>query len=126
MRFVAKTWGALLVLCVIVGFTSALPGCDSGGGQTTQYKPIELTIDEKAGTAHVRVAGLIEASAQPIKNPVTGRDHRARVALPKGFEYAEAEYVAGTAKATGPIELDLLATHAHIAKINWSQNGVVR
>jgi hypothetical protein len=95
-------------------------------GHPTQYRPIELKLDEKAGTAHVRVAGLIEASAQPIKNPVTGAEHRARVTLPRGFEYTEAEYVAGTGKATGPIALDFQATHAHIAKIHWSQNGVVR
>jgi hypothetical protein len=95
-------------------------------GHPTQYKPIELTIDEKAGTARVRVDGLIDGAAEPIKNPITGAAHRARVTLPAGFEYTDAEYVAGTAKATGPIALDFQATHAHIAKINWSQNGVVR
>jgi hypothetical protein len=95
-------------------------------GHPTQYKPIDLTIDEKAGTAHVRVDGLLDASAEPIKNPMTGAAHRARVTLATGFEYTEAEYVAGTGKATGPIALDFLATHAHIAKINWSQNGVIR
>jgi hypothetical protein len=95
-------------------------------GHPTQYKPIELTLDEKAGTAHVRVPGLLEASAEPIKNPMTGAAHRVRVTLPKGFEYTDAEYVAGTGTATGPIALDFHATHAHIAKINWTQNGVVR
>jgi len=95
-------------------------------GHPTQYKPIALSIDEKGGTAHVRIDGLLEASAEPIKNPMTGAVHRARVTLPSGFEYTDAEYVAGTGKATGPIALDFKATHAHIAKINWSQNGVVR
>jgi hypothetical protein len=94
-------------------------------GLPTQFKPIELAIDEKAGTAHVHVPGLIEGSAEPIKNPVTGEPHRARVMLPTGFEYREAEYVTGTAKATGEIPLDFQTTHAHIAKVNWSTNGVV-
>jgi hypothetical protein len=94
-------------------------------GLPTQFKPIELAIDEKAGTAHVRVPGLIEGSAEPIRNPVTGEPHRARVMLPTGFEYREAEYVMGTAKATGEIPLDFETTHAHIAKADWGTRGVL-
>ena len=92
----------------------------------TQYKPIELRIDEKSGTASVRIPGLLEAAAQPIKNPITGAAHRARLTLPTGFEYQEAEFVTGTGKSQGPIELDFSDTHAHIAKIAWSTHGVVR
>ncbi len=94
-------------------------------GLPTQFKAIELSIDEKAGTARVRVPGLLEGWAEPIKNPVTGEPHRARVLLPTGFEYREAEYVAGTAKATGPIALDFSGTHAHIAQADWSTRGIV-
>lgn len=92
----------------------------------TQFKPIELSIDEQAGMAHVRVPGLVEGTAEPIRNPVTGAAHRVRVMLPTGFEYAEAEYLAGSAKASGPISIDFAGTHAHISQIHWSQNGVVR
>ena len=73
----------------------------------------------------MRVPGLIEGSAEPIKNPVTGEPHRARVLLPTGFEYREAEYVAGTAKATGEIPLDFSTTHAHIAKADWGTRGIL-
>jgi hypothetical protein len=94
-------------------------------GLPTQFKAIELAIDERAGTARVRVPGLIDGSAEPIKNPVTGQPHRARVLMPTGFEYRQAEYVSGTGKATGPIALDFQGTHAHIAQVNWSTRGVV-
>jgi hypothetical protein len=94
-------------------------------GLPTQFKPIELAIDERAGTARLRVPALIEGSAEPIKNPVTGEPHRVRVLLPTGFEYRDAEYVSGTGKATGPIALDFQGTHAHIAKADWSTRGVV-
>jgi hypothetical protein len=93
-------------------------------GLPTQFKPIELKIDEKAGIAHVRVPGILSGDAQPIKNPVTGAPHRARVTLPTGFEYREAEYVTGTAKSTGAIDLDFKDTHAHIAQVRWGTNGV--
>jgi hypothetical protein len=94
-------------------------------GHPTQFKKIDLAIDERAGTGRVHVPGLIDATAEPIKNPVTGQPHRARVVLPSGFEYREAEYVTGTAKSTGAIALDFTNTHAHIAKVNWSTHGVV-
>jgi hypothetical protein len=92
----------------------------------TQYKPIDLKIDEKAGTASVRIPGILEASAEPIKNPMTGAAHRARLTLPTGFEYQDAEFVTGTGKSQGPIALDFTATHAHIARLHWSTHGVVR
>jgi hypothetical protein len=95
-------------------------------GLPTQFKPIELHINQEAGTAKVRVAGLLDGSAEPIKNPITGAAHRARLSLPTGFEYAEADFVAGSAKTSGPIELNFSGTHAHIAKVNWSTHGVVR
>jgi hypothetical protein len=92
----------------------------------TQYKPIELTIDPGKATARLRVPGLIESSAEAIKNPMTGAPHRTRVTLPTGFEFSEAEFVSGKAKTQGPVELNFDDTHAHLAKIHWSTHGVVR
>jgi hypothetical protein len=109
--------GSLITQVFSTTLTSALP---------TQVKPIELKIDQKAGTAQVRVKGLVESDVQPIKNPVTGAAHRARVVLPTGFEYAEAEFVSGSAKTSGPIDLDFKDTHAHIAKVDWGTHGVAR
>jgi len=92
----------------------------------TIYKPIDLAIDIEAGKAHVRVPGLIDAEATPIKNPVTGVEQRARVTLPSGFEFTEAEFITGKCRTQGPIELNFDGTHAHLARINWSTHGVVR
>ena len=108
--------GALITQIFSTTLTNGLP---------TQFTKIELAIDERAGTARVHVPGLVDATAEPIKNPVTGEPHRVRVVLPKGFEYREAEYVSGTARTTGEIALDFTNTHAHIAKLNWSTHGVV-
>ena len=57
---------------------------------TTVYDPIfthidlEIDIEARRGTIHV--AGLIEAQGEPLKNPITGNEHRARIDLPNGFE----------------------------------------
>lgn len=91
----------------------------------TQSKPIELTINAKARTAQVRVKDLLTGAAESIKNPMTGAPHPVTVRLPQGFEYSEAEFLVGSAKTSGPIELDFKDTHAHIAKVHWSTRGVV-
>jgi len=89
-------------------------------------KPIELAIDLERATARVRVPGLIEAEAHPIKNPVTGAPHRVRIELPEGMEFTEAEFAAGSCRTQGPIELNFDDTHAHLARIHWSTHGLVR
>lgn len=91
----------------------------------TLYKPIELKIDYAARTARVNVPGVVEGTAESIRNPVTGEPHPVRVKMPTGFEFDESEVLSGTGKARGPIELNLDGSHAHIARINWTTHGVV-
>jgi hypothetical protein len=55
------------------------------------YVPITFQTDRDKRVASLKVPGLGEFRAEPIKNPVTGEDHRARIQLPNGFEYKEAE-----------------------------------
>lgn len=78
------------------------------------FKPIELQADLEARTATLKVPGLVETSIKPIKNPVTGADHRARIDLPMGKEFHLAEVASGTTTATGPVPLHLTNTHAHL------------
>lgn len=94
----------------------------------TLVKNIDLTIDLDQRTARVRVPGVVEGDAAPIKNPVTGQPHLARITLPKGFEYTDAEVVSGNGKTDGEsaIPLEFSGTHAHMARVHWSTHGVVR
>ena len=92
----------------------------------TLYKPIDLKIDMAKRTASVSVPGVLEGSGASIKNPVTGADHQIRVTLPTGFEFTEAEFISGSGRAMGDLELSFDGTHAHVAHIHWSTHGVVR
>jgi hypothetical protein len=92
----------------------------------TVAKPIDLSIDIENRRASLRVPGIIDGTVGPIVNPVTGKPGRARVTLPAGFEFTEAEFASGTAKVEGAIPLDFTDTHAHLARIHWSTHGVVR
>ena len=90
-----------------------------------QFRPIEFSADIAARVGHFAVPGLIEAKAGPILNPVTGRPHRARVVLPEGFEYREAEYADGAARAGAPVTLDWASGHAHFAMLHMTPHGPV-
>ncbi len=87
---------------------------------------IDLTMDADAREATVAVAGILDGTVSPIRNPVTGLASRARVTLPMGIEFTDAECASGTAKSRGPIDIDFTKTHAHFARFNWSTHGVVR
>jgi len=92
----------------------------------TLFKAIDMTVDLKTREAKVHVPGVIESTAETIRNAVTGAAHQIKVTLPTGFEFTDAEFVSGKAKSSGPIELAHDGTHAHLARIHWSTHGVVR
>jgi hypothetical protein len=92
----------------------------------TLYKPIDLAIDMTGRKAQVRVPGVLEGRGESIRNPVTGADHQIRVTLPNGFEFTDAEFISGTGKGDGDLEINYSGTHAHLARIHWSTHGVVR
>jgi hypothetical protein len=51
MRMFWKTCGTTLSLGLVFGLACVLSGCDSGGDQKTEYKPIESNILKKLGSA---------------------------------------------------------------------------
>jgi hypothetical protein len=89
------------------------------------FKPIELRIDVESRRGQLVVPGIVEASGEPIRNPVTGAEHRVRIDLPNGFEFRLAEIGSGRTKATGTIELDLEDSYAQFAELHLSGEGVV-
>jgi hypothetical protein len=89
------------------------------------FKPIDFEVDVDARRARLVIPGVVESRGEPIRNPVTGAEHRARIDLPHGFEYRLAEIGSGTTKATGAIELDLANSYGQFARIHLSHAGVV-
>lgn len=87
------------------------------------FLPISFEVDIAAGTGRVQVDGIIDSLAEPIRNPVSGDIHRAKVLLPRGFEYREAEFVSGNTSATGAISLGWTSRHAHLATLDLSTHG---
>jgi hypothetical protein len=89
------------------------------------FKPIALTIDVDGRRGRISIPGVLEATGEPIRNSVTGAEHRARIDLPNGFEYRLAEIGSGTTKTMGEIKLDLKNSYGQFANIHLSHQGVV-
>jgi hypothetical protein len=87
------------------------------------FAPITFKFDREKRHATVRVPDLIESDVEPIKNPVTGEEHRARIALPNGFEYKEAEMgntVNCRVSAGDKLTFQLKNTYAQLNAFDWS------
>lgn len=89
------------------------------------FAPIELDIDAARRTARLNVPGLIETEVEPLRNPVTGAEHQARVNLPSGKEFKQAEVASGTTKATGAVPLEFANSHAHFVGNQMTSRGIV-
>ncbi|MGH7068288.1 MAG: DUF1326 domain-containing protein [Acetobacteraceae bacterium] len=90
------------------------------------FRSIDIEIDVDARRGRFAVPGIIETIGEPIRNPVTGAEHRARIDLPHGFEYRIAEMGSASSRVSGGIPLPgLERTHAHFARLHLSNNGVI-
>ena len=90
------------------------------------FKPIEFEVDVEERTARLVVPGVMEVTGEPIRNPVTGAIHRARIDLPHGFEYEVAEIGSGKTTSTGGIALKLENSYGQFAELHLNNTGVVR
>lgn len=90
------------------------------------FTRIDAQIDVDARRGKIRAEGVLEIDGQPIRNPVSGQEHRARIDLPNGFEYELAEIGSGTSHSTGNIALKLENSYAQFARIHLGTQGVVR
>jgi hypothetical protein len=90
------------------------------------FTKIEFDVDVEARKGRYLVDGVAESQGEPIKNPITGAEHRARIDLPHGFEYEIAEVGSGTTKTQGNVVLDLKSSYAQFAHLHLNNHGVIR
>lgn len=89
------------------------------------FAPIDIEIDIEKRKGRLQVNGFIDVTGEPIRNPVTGQEHRVRIDIPDGFEYRIAEMGSASSKVRGPIAFELNDTYAQFANLHLNQNGVV-
>ncbi len=90
------------------------------------FAPIDFDVDIDARKGRLVVRGITEGRGEPIKNPVTGAAHRARIDIPDGFEYSLAEIGRGWSKVARPMQFTLADSYAQFAHVNLCQSGILR
>ncbi|NIE55419.1 MULTISPECIES: DUF1326 domain-containing protein [unclassified Burkholderia] len=90
------------------------------------FTKIDFDVDVDARRGRIHVDGVFDVEGNPIRNPVTGAEHRARIDLPHGFEYELAEIGSGTSRSQGHIPLTLDGTYAQFARLHLNNHGLVR
>ena len=89
------------------------------------FAPIEFRFDKAARRARLAVPGVLETDVEPIRNPVTGAEHRIQVMMPDGFEHHEAEIAHASIDSTGGIAFRVEAGHGSLAHVEQTPAGVV-
>ncbi len=90
------------------------------------FAPIDLEVDVDTRRGRLHVENVVEMEGQPIRNPMTGGEHRVRIDLPGGFEYEIAEIGSATGRAQAKVPIELHETYAQFAHIHLNNHGVVR
>lgn len=88
------------------------------------FLPIAFAFDLAGRRARVAVPSVFETTSEPIRNPVTGATHRARVGLPDGMEYREAEIASATLEGTGAIRFAHAGRHSSLALVTYTDQGL--
>ena len=90
------------------------------------FTKIEYSVDVDARRGKVHAEGVFELDGEPIRNPVTGNEHRARIDLPHGFEYEIAEIGSASSRSRGNLALELKNSYAQFARLHLNNKGPVR
>ncbi len=94
------------------------------------FEPVFTTIDYDvnvdARRGKVSAAGVFDLVGEPIRNPVSGEEHRARIDLPHGFEYELAEVGSASSKSKGQLVVDLKDSYAQFANLHMNNKGLIR
>ena len=90
------------------------------------FVPMDVDIDVEGRKAKIRIGDIVEVDGEPIKSPVDGREVRALIYLPEGFEYEYADIGSASTRATGPVPLELKSSYGQFANIHLDSHGVVR
>jgi hypothetical protein len=89
------------------------------------FAPISFHCDLESRIGGFKVPGIMELEIEPIRNPVTGAPHRARIVLPEGFEFREAEVASGTFSGSGDLTFQNAERYAALTYVAYGPSGIL-
>ena len=96
----------------------------------TMHEPvianIDFEVDVEGRRGRLSIDGYVEMTGQPIRNKATGKESRAQIRIPDGFEYEVAEIGSASSRTTGgPMRIEIDEKYAQLANLHLSTHGVV-
>jgi hypothetical protein len=89
------------------------------------FADIEFTCDLKQVTGEFSVPGMMKMGLEPIRNPVTGVPHLAKIVLPEGFEFRQGDMASGTFTGQGYIEFERQETYGVLTYVAYGPHGLI-
>src|SRR4029078_3651777 len=65
------------------------------------FADIQFEVDVEGRKGRLEIPGYVEMTGEPIRNNATGKESRAQIRIPDGFEYEVAEIGSGSSRTTG-------------------------
>ena len=90
------------------------------------FTHIDFEVDVDARRGRLHIADYVEMVGEPIRNKITGKETRAQIVLPEGFEYTVAEIGSARSRSTGPVQVAMTDTYGQFADLHLGSHGVVR
>ena len=96
----------------------------------TMHEPvvadIDFEVDVEGRRGHLNIEGYVEMRGEPIRNKATGKESRAQIRIPDGFEYEVAEIGSASSRTTGgPMQIEIDEKYAQLANLHLSTHGVI-
>ncbi|MBI3434700.1 MAG: DUF1326 domain-containing protein [Proteobacteria bacterium] len=88
------------------------------------FAPIEMTFDYAKRRARLSIPGVLQSDVEPIRNPISGAEHRIRVVMPDGFEHHEGEVAHATIDSLAGIRFKVAKGHSTLARVEQTPAGV--
>ena len=88
------------------------------------FAPVQMEFDKEGRWARLAIPGVLETEVEPIRNPVTGAEHRIQVVMPEGFEHRGGEVASSNIRSTGAIVYETRGGHSTLAHVVQTPQGV--
>lgn len=88
------------------------------------FAPFEWSFDMNGRRARLVIPGFLDTEVEPIKNPVSGAEHRIQIMMPEGFEHRRAEIAKARIASTGAIGFEVPDGHGSLAMVVQTEAGV--
>ena len=90
------------------------------------FTKIDLEIDVDGRRGRIFVKDYIDTKGEPIRSKATGKESRAQIVMPNGFEYALAEIGSASSKTKGPVQVEMKDKYGQFARLHLNNHGIVR